>query len=211
MEPTDDEKYTFETFHGFVRDVADAVILIEACIRGILTPFNGGRGIAIRSGSVVVFPEGTGHITRWTDGERWSSSRSHGPFLLYREIESDRGETKELIEEEVIPGLEPPFNERSLKVNTRLVANGLTKKTISMTASDGLKYRVVCYYNRDEVSYLYNVLPKREGMKRLFTPSMTKKLVQFARGEKNNPSASPLLALAVAKLNGYRANGSFNP
>ncbi|KAI8614901.1 hypothetical protein BC830DRAFT_342835 [Chytriomyces sp. MP71] len=57
----------FETFYGFCNTPSDAVILIEACIKGTLRAFDGTRGAPIRSGSVIVFIEKkSGRSTRWT-------------------------------------------------------------------------------------------------------------------------------------------------
>ena len=100
------------TFHGFVETTTDALLLFEACRRGILPKTSrrlqeSERG-AIKSGTVFIFDEkesgksfkqnvhtimpyiysyllSTG-IKRWTDGLVWSPSRILGNFLLYREL-----------------------------------------------------------------------------------------------------------------------------
>ncbi|KAI8619762.1 hypothetical protein BC830DRAFT_709187 [Chytriomyces sp. MP71] len=94
-----------ETFYGFIKDAHDALLVIEGVVRGILKPFNGRTGglgpaageagtsgtnsawdMQIRSGTVIVFAEISSQMKRWRDGERWSPSRAHGPFLLYRYV-----------------------------------------------------------------------------------------------------------------------------
>ncbi|KAI8829343.1 Gti1/Pac2 family-domain-containing protein [Chytriomyces cf. hyalinus JEL632] len=76
-----------ETFYGFIKDAIDALLVIEACLKGLLSPFKSGSDasgqLAIRSGTVIVFAESSTQMKRWRDGERWSPSRAHGPFLLY--------------------------------------------------------------------------------------------------------------------------------
>ncbi|KAJ3068397.1 hypothetical protein HDU98_008405 [Podochytrium sp. JEL0797] len=48
-------------------------------------------------------------------------------------------------------GLFPTFTAKTLKPNTRLLKNGLTKRSISVKGSDGVKYRVVSYYHAADV------------------------------------------------------------
>ncbi|KAI8614902.1 Gti1/Pac2 family-domain-containing protein [Chytriomyces sp. MP71] len=181
----------FESFYGFCNTPSDAVILIEACIKGTLRAFDGVRGSPIRSGSVIVFCEGkSGRSTRWTDGERWSPSRAFGPFLIYREIESTRV-NNEITEgnetnEPIFQGIEAPFNKRTLKPNTRIVNGGLTKRTITMAGSDGNRYRVISYYFREDVYHLFG---ESEGMlfrqghpvNPLETPTQSRLLATFSR------------------------------
>ncbi|KAI8611026.1 gluconate transport inducer 1/Pac2, partial [Chytriomyces sp. MP71] len=84
----------FETFFGFVKDRADAQLLVEACATGLLTPVSqlsvSASSLHMRSGSVIVLKETArtqAQKTRWRDAFSWSSSRISGPFLLYREVE----------------------------------------------------------------------------------------------------------------------------
>jgi hypothetical protein len=100
-----------ETFHGFIETTTDALLLFEACRRGVLPKI--GRRLQerersiIRSGSVFIFDEKeSGNfnyilfhthtqlkqkkkgIKRWTDGRAWSPSRILGNFLIYRELDN---------------------------------------------------------------------------------------------------------------------------
>ncbi|TPX56705.1 hypothetical protein CcCBS67573_g09325 [Chytriomyces confervae] len=106
-----------ETFYGYVKNLD-------------LSHVN------IRSGTVLVFAENNHHsmMVRWRDGERWSPSRIHGQFLLYRTT-----------------GARP---------NTRLVPNGFAKRTITLTGSDSKRYRVISYFYPSDVAHLYGDPPE---------------------------------------------------
>ncbi|KAI9338209.1 Gti1/Pac2 family-domain-containing protein, partial [Obelidium mucronatum] len=164
-----------ETFFGFIKEPIDALLVVEACIRGLLVsvdkvPSESAAIGPIRSGSIVVFEESS---KRWRDGRRWSPSRVHGPFLLYREVEAttdgpDPRKCKPThILDTRIPGLEPTYSFKTLKQNTRLVPDGLTKRTITLKASDGLKHRIISYYAREDVIHMYTPatsLPSESGI-----------------------------------------------
>lgn len=78
-----------ETFHGWVQTIDDAIILLEACLTGVLPMLSRRLSInekkCIRSGSVFVFDENRANIRRWTDNHLWSASRQEGniPFNEY--------------------------------------------------------------------------------------------------------------------------------
>ncbi|KAJ3243798.1 hypothetical protein HDU78_011783 [Chytriomyces hyalinus] len=192
-----------ETFYGFIKDAMDALLVIEACLMGLLNLFKSGSDasgqLAIRSGTVIVFAESSTQMKRWRDGERWSPSRAHGPFLLYREVESVRTTTDArdaATAFAVIPGLDPSFSTKTLKPCTRWVQDGLNKKTITLIGSDGQRHRVISYYNRNDVLHLYpDAVPEtpsalfgegpsnphdsslqQDSFKNLTTPSLTPSL-----------------------------------
>lgn len=80
------------TFHGFVQNSMDGLILFEACLSGKLhhvprRPHDRERASLIKSGSVFIYEENASGIKRWTDGVAWSPSRILGNFLIYRELE----------------------------------------------------------------------------------------------------------------------------
>lgn len=80
------------TFHGFVQNSMDGLVLFEACLSGKLNhvprrPHDRERSQLIKSGSVFIYEENASGIKRWTDGVAWSPSRILGNFLLYRELE----------------------------------------------------------------------------------------------------------------------------
>lgn len=83
-------KIVKETFHGYIETTRDALLLFEACKRGII-PRTSRRlqdkeRHLIRSGSIFCFDEHESGIKRWTDGLIWSPSRILGNFLIYREL-----------------------------------------------------------------------------------------------------------------------------
>lgn len=80
------------TFHGFVSNSMDGLILFEACLSGKLhhvprRPHDRERSQLIKSGSIFIYEENASGIKRWTDGVAWSPSRILGNFLIYRELE----------------------------------------------------------------------------------------------------------------------------
>ena len=80
------------TFHGFVHNSMDGLILFEACLSGKLhhvprRPHDRERSTLIKSGSIFIYEENASGIKRWTDGVAWSPSRILGNFLIYRELE----------------------------------------------------------------------------------------------------------------------------
>jgi hypothetical protein len=83
-----------ETFHGYIETTRDALLLFEACKRGII-PRTSRRlqdkeRYLIRSGSIFCFDEHESGIKRWTDGLVWSPSRILGNFLIYRELDDKK-------------------------------------------------------------------------------------------------------------------------
>ncbi|GAB7342623.1 hypothetical protein MBLNU457_g0791t1 [Dothideomycetes sp. NU457] len=80
------------TFHGFVHNSMDGLVLFEACLSGKLhhvprRPHDRERGSLIKSGNIFIYEENASGIKRWTDGVAWSPSRILGNFLIYRELE----------------------------------------------------------------------------------------------------------------------------
>lgn len=83
-----------ETFHGYIENTRDSLLLFEACKRGIIPRItrrlrDRDRHL-IRSGSIFCFDEQESGIKRWTDGLIWSPSRILGNFLIYREMDDKK-------------------------------------------------------------------------------------------------------------------------
>ncbi|KAI9330871.1 Gti1/Pac2 family-domain-containing protein [Obelidium mucronatum] len=180
-----------ETFYGFVKDEIDAKILIEACVNKELPLIPdipcGGEGAS--SGKVYVFCESSSQILkmRWRDGLHWSSSRISGNFLLYREVESTDVPTNvQRAQEKEATAL---FTTSSLRPYTRLIPNGLAKRTISLTGSDGLRYRVINYFYPKFVEHHY----APPNLRQIFDPN--------ARGMLQMPSQVPHLQKYATKSN----------
>ncbi|KAK4934897.1 Global transcription regulator sge1 [Elasticomyces elasticus] len=78
------------SYFGFIDTHEDALMLIQACIRGSLhvvrrRPTSLQRPSAAQSGYVFIYEEKASGIQRWTDGRHWSPSRGFGGFLIYGE------------------------------------------------------------------------------------------------------------------------------
>ncbi|KAJ3243978.1 hypothetical protein HDU77_010119 [Chytriomyces hyalinus] len=166
--------YIIETFYGHVKTVRDAEICLEACIQRRLPLITQMplvlSGLCIRSGTIIVFPENASNFQL-----NRSASRICGNFLLYREIEkpAKNGQGQGTLLPKT-PYSRPGTSEKSglfstlsLRKNTTLVPNGLAKRTITLTGSDGLKYRVINYFYPQDVEHLYE--PNLMGSMR--TPS----------------------------------------
>ncbi|ORY53887.1 hypothetical protein BCR33DRAFT_711224 [Rhizoclosmatium globosum] len=138
-----------ETFFGFIKDPLDATLLVEACVQGLLKPvttITGSTCSNIRSGTTIVFLESSADNSRlrFRDGRSWTSSKLSNGFLLYRETESDKVPVdKRNLERREKSTL---FSSSNVRNGTRLVVNGLAKRTISLTGSDGNRYRVINYF-----------------------------------------------------------------
>ncbi|KAJ3287253.1 hypothetical protein HDU79_005845 [Rhizoclosmatium sp. JEL0117] len=158
---------TKPTYHGFIEDAMDALFVVQGTILGTLSAFVGTAEdmakVEVRSGTVIVMAENNPYLKRWRDGLKWSPSRAYGPFILYREIEA-KGTNLTQPDEDLVKdivalsghtgsttGLLPSFSERTLKPDTQLRKDGLTKRTISVNGSDGISYRVVAYYKASDV------------------------------------------------------------
>ncbi|KAJ3284410.1 hypothetical protein HDU79_008246 [Rhizoclosmatium sp. JEL0117] len=164
---SEDVEHTNQTYHGFIEDAMDALFVVQGAILGVLSAFTGTAedmaNVDVRSGTVIVMAENNPYLKRWRDGLRWSPSRAYGPFILYREIEAKGAKATQpnddLIQDMIglsghtgsTTGLLPSFSERTLKPNTQLRREGLTKRTISIKGSDGISYRVVSYYKASDV------------------------------------------------------------
>lgn len=73
-------------------------------------------------------------MRRWTDGKRWSSSRVHGRFLAYREMEREA-------RQRIIP--QDEYSTCRFKVN------GLIKQSFSITATTGQRLHLISYHSQN--------------------------------------------------------------
>lgn len=132
-----------ETYHGYIRTCADAILIFQACQDGILPHLrrrlSERERQSIRSGSVFVWNEDEAGIRRWTDGRSWSSSRVNGRFLAYREMEKEGHQTSS-----------PPDEDR----NIRYKANGLIKQSFSITATTGQRLHLISYHSSNAAEEL---------------------------------------------------------
>ncbi|KAJ3233588.1 hypothetical protein HDU77_000552 [Chytriomyces hyalinus] len=170
-------KSIHETWFGFIKEKKDAQILVDACAANLLTPIRelssstSGSTLEIRSGSVIIIQETSttpAQKTRWRDSFSWSSSRISGAFLLYRQVQPTSAAAKNhtVVQREK----SSLFITTSVRGNTRLIPNGLAKRTITLTAqSTGEKFRVISYFYPHDVEHLYSRKVLHQGF--LQTPS----------------------------------------
>ncbi|KAI8812241.1 camp independent regulatory protein, partial [Cladochytrium replicatum] len=135
------------TFNGFVNTTQDALLVFEACRTGMRKRVvrrlsDSERAIFIASKAVFAWDEAESGIKRWTDGRHWSPSRINGSFLIYREVEPCAP----------LAGANGRQSSRNAAAPEFVVKeNGLIKKAISVTTSDGRKQHLVSYYNREDL------------------------------------------------------------
>ena len=178
---SDEGNKDLRTFYGFVETKEDGLRLLAGCLNKYLKLTHRRLRRTeypdyIRSGSVFVFKVEKSKIHRWTDDRSWTKSRIRGDFLEYRECEAPSEEQAGKEEsggntQRLSPQL--PFSDifgaplfvedngscgqggrhagRTPRLSDpRVLENGLRKKTLRISYQD-CDYRIVCYYNIDEV------------------------------------------------------------
>lgn len=115
------------------------------------------RDIA-KSGHIFAYEETESGIKRWTDGVRWSPSRTRDGFMLYREL--DEQHAKGSSGRQALPSHERPVDSvtdaesglfGSLIDSYHFRENGLMKKTISVRLGESC-WRLVSYYQVGDVT-----------------------------------------------------------
>ncbi|KAI8827615.1 hypothetical protein BJ741DRAFT_654177 [Chytriomyces cf. hyalinus JEL632] len=175
-------KSIHEIWFGFIKEKKDAQILVDACAANLLTPIrelsSSTSTLEIRSGSVIILQETSttpAQKTRWRDSFSWSSSRISGAFLLYRQVEPVSTAAKNHTVQREKSSL---FITTSVRGNTRLVPNGLAKRTITLTAQKtGEKFRVISYFYPSDVEHLYSRKMQHQGF--LQTPSQAQEFQEL--------------------------------
>ncbi|KAJ3063231.1 hypothetical protein HDU98_000927 [Podochytrium sp. JEL0797] len=187
------QRHSTSTVTGFVKEPYDASLVIAAIVSGALQALNAVpmslSDLRIESGTVLVFAENSsmGQMVRWRDGKRWSASRLQGPFLLYREVEasSNSSPSTTTSPSSTHPEQEARFQNTVVRGKTKFVPNGLAKRTLTLTGSDGNRYRVISYFYPADVAHLYGDPPGGgvAGGKRLETPSRMRQFERFLGDE----------------------------
>ncbi|KAJ1672902.1 Gluconate transport-inducing protein, partial [Spiromyces aspiralis] len=170
-----------ETYYGLIETSEDAIILFEACRLGIRRRvqrrLTDTERMSIRSGSVFVWDEDESGMRRWTDGRSWSPSRVQGCFLTYCEWEGRRRATIRRPNLEVtllpfgdaatgppayVPRYSQPARQSTCQIQQGCAKeNGILKKALSLTTTDGRKLHLIAYYYKQDLD-----IPNR-----LLTPS----------------------------------------
>ncbi|KAJ3383833.1 hypothetical protein HDU80_001142 [Chytriomyces hyalinus] len=109
-------------------------------------------------------------------GPKDSLARISGAFLLYRQVQptSSAAKNHTVVQREK----SSLFITTSVRGNTRLIPNGLAKRTITLTAqSTGEKFRVISYFYPHDVEHLYSRKVVHQGF--LQTPSQAQEFQDF--------------------------------
>ncbi|KAI9483378.1 MAG: Gti1/Pac2 family-domain-containing protein [Benjaminiella poitrasii] len=133
-----------ETFIGYIKTPQDALVIFEACRRGMLNRvqrrLTSKERINIQSGSVFAWDEREAGMRRWTDGRTWSPSRVLGSFLTYKELDTKRRPRRP---PSMIPGVKHiPFSYKH---------NGLIKQSFSICTTSNQKIHLISYYTKADV------------------------------------------------------------
>lgn len=133
-----------ESFIGYIKSPQDALLIFEACRRGILNRvqrrLTSKERMDIRSGSVFAFDEREAGMRRWTDGRTWSPSRVLGSFLTYRELDTKRRPRRP---SSVLPGVK--------QVAFSYKHNGLIKQSFSICTASNQKIHLISYYSKSDI------------------------------------------------------------
>lgn len=157
------------TFVGFVASLVDAAIVIEGSMQGFLPrvahrPPECWHADLARSGHIFVFEEKESDIKRWTDGVKWSPSRLHEGFMLYRELDRHAAQNRRHV---------LPVNTRardqiaghglygSLIDSYHFRNEGLMKKTISVRQGESC-WRLISYYQVENVTSRQLTCPSQD-------------------------------------------------
>ncbi|ORX93836.1 hypothetical protein K493DRAFT_176107, partial [Basidiobolus meristosporus CBS 931.73] len=142
---------------GLVESTKDALIIVEACNRGILARMrrrlHEKEKKLLRSGSVYVFDEKESGIKRWTDGRLWSPSRILGNFLVYRELDKKIAPRKpgdECTDDPELQDIDKASVLESNKGTFVFKHGGLIKKTIAIELNNTCQH-LICYHKIEDV------------------------------------------------------------
>lgn len=84
------------TLHGHVASTQDALIVVEACLQGLLShvprrPRRAEEPLLARSGQIFVYEQRSSGITTWQDGLPWSAPVRVGNFEMRRQLATPSG------------------------------------------------------------------------------------------------------------------------
>ncbi|KAI9326210.1 hypothetical protein BDR26DRAFT_957727 [Obelidium mucronatum] len=143
----------------FVKDVADARILVDAAVSGDFPLSQSLCPTTIRSGAAFVFKEELTTSKKKkgiVDGLDWTHSRSCGPFLLYRQVAHIGLDPYRAYRQPPVQEESALFRSTRSRLNSTLIPNGLAKRTITITAKNQCRYRVINYFLPRHVEQFYN-------------------------------------------------------
>lgn len=98
-EPPMPESAIAATYRGHVASTQDALIVIEACFRGVLyhtcrRPRSSEESSLAKSGNIFVYESRSSGIRNWEDGITWSTPQRVGNFEICRQLSSSSGRSR---------------------------------------------------------------------------------------------------------------------
>ncbi|KAL1882956.1 Global transcription regulator sge1 [Diaporthe australafricana] len=87
------------TYRGHVASTQDALIIVEACLRGVLyhtcrRPRASEESSLAKSGNIFVYESRSSGIRNWEDGIVWSTPQRVGNFELCRQLSATSGRSR---------------------------------------------------------------------------------------------------------------------
>ncbi|KAI3392929.1 hypothetical protein diail_4978 [Diaporthe ilicicola] len=131
LEPPMPDSAIPATYRGHVATTQDALIVVEACLRGVLyhtprRPRASDEPSLAKSGNIFVYESRSSGIRNWEDGIAWSTPQRVGNFELCRQLSCTSG--------------------RSRSNGNHSSAGRLCRKTISVTVR-GITHHLVAYFS----------------------------------------------------------------
>ena len=98
-EPPMPDSVIAATYRGQVASTQDALIVIEACLRGVLyhicrRPRASEESSLAKSGNIFVYESRSSGIRSWEDGITWSTPQRVGNFEICRQLSSTSGRSR---------------------------------------------------------------------------------------------------------------------
>lgn len=98
-EPPMPESAIAATYRGHVASTQDALIIIEACFRGVLyhtcrRPRSSEESSLAKSGNIFVYESRSSGIRNWEDGITWSTPQRVGNFEICRQLSSSSSRSR---------------------------------------------------------------------------------------------------------------------
>lgn len=130
-EPPMPESAIAATYRGHVASTQDALIIIEACFRGVLyhtcrRPRSSEESSLAKSGNIFVYESRSSGIRNWEDGITWSTPQRVGNFEICRQLSSS--------------------SSRSRSNGNHSSAGRLCRKSMSVTVR-GITHHLIAYFS----------------------------------------------------------------
>lgn len=147
------------TYRGYVASTQDALIVIEACLRGVLyhtcrRPRSSEESSLAKSGNIFVYESRSSGIRNWEDGITWSTPQRVGNFEVCRQLSSNSSRSRSNGKSCPSPSspflrtisLSPCADRCSCMIGNHSSAGRLCRKSISVTVR-GITHHLVAYFS----------------------------------------------------------------